>query len=102
MRDAQVRPYDSIDPNLFANCRYQRSHGSTKINLKGERGSQDQPRADKADRLLAPEILIDARFENQLGEAGLSRRHWQLLNLLEDGPRSRARTAEAERTLPAG
>ena len=32
--------------------------------------------------------LIDARFENQLGEAGLSRRHWQLLNLLEDGPRS--------------
>ena len=32
--------------------------------------------------------LIDAQFERQLGEAGLSRRHWQLLNLLEDGPRS--------------
>ena len=32
--------------------------------------------------------LIDAQFERQLGEAGLSRRQWQLLNLLEDGPRS--------------
>jgi hypothetical protein len=32
--------------------------------------------------------LIDARFERQLGDAGLSRREWQLLNLLEDGPRS--------------
>ena len=32
--------------------------------------------------------LIDAGFENQLGEAGLSRRQWQLLNLLEDGARS--------------
>lgn len=32
--------------------------------------------------------LIDARFERQLGDAGLSRRQWQLINLLEDGPRS--------------
>jgi DNA-binding MarR family transcriptional regulator len=32
--------------------------------------------------------LIDAQFERQLGEAKLSRRQWQLLNLLEDGPRS--------------
>jgi DNA-binding MarR family transcriptional regulator len=32
--------------------------------------------------------LIDAQFERQLGDAGLSRRQWQLLNLLEDGPRS--------------
>jgi DNA-binding MarR family transcriptional regulator len=32
--------------------------------------------------------LIDGEFERQLGEAGLSRRQWQLLNLLEDGPRS--------------
>jgi DNA-binding MarR family transcriptional regulator len=32
--------------------------------------------------------LIDEKFERQLGEAGLSRRQWQMLNLLEDGPRS--------------
>ena len=32
--------------------------------------------------------LIDGQFERQLGEAGLSRRQWQVLNLLEDGPRS--------------
>ena len=32
--------------------------------------------------------LIDGQLERQLGEAGLSRRQWQLLNLLEDGPRS--------------
>jgi DNA-binding MarR family transcriptional regulator len=32
--------------------------------------------------------LIDAQFERQLGDAGLSRRQWQLLNLLVDGPRS--------------
>lgn len=32
--------------------------------------------------------LIDAQFERQFGEAGLSRRQWQLLNLLDDGPRS--------------
>jgi len=32
--------------------------------------------------------LIDQQFERQLEEAGLSRRQWQLLNLLEDGPRS--------------
>jgi DNA-binding MarR family transcriptional regulator len=32
--------------------------------------------------------LIDAQFERQLEEAVLSRRQWQLLNLLEDGPRS--------------
>jgi hypothetical protein len=32
--------------------------------------------------------LIDGRFEQQLGEAGLSRRQWQLLNLLRDGLRS--------------
>jgi DNA-binding MarR family transcriptional regulator len=32
--------------------------------------------------------LIDGHFEGQLGDAGLSRRQWQLLNLLVDGPRS--------------
>jgi DNA-binding MarR family transcriptional regulator len=32
--------------------------------------------------------LIDAQFERQLSEAGLSRRQWQLINLLEAGPRS--------------
>ena len=32
--------------------------------------------------------LIDGQFELRLGDAGLSRRQWQLLNLLEDGPRS--------------
>jgi hypothetical protein len=32
--------------------------------------------------------LIDGQFERRLGDAGLSRRQWQLLNLLEDGPRS--------------
>src|SRR4029450_6201083 len=32
--------------------------------------------------------LIDAQFERQLEEAGLSRRQWELLNLLDDGPRS--------------
>jgi hypothetical protein len=32
--------------------------------------------------------LIDAQFERQLGDANLSRRQWQLLNLLENGPRS--------------
>jgi DNA-binding MarR family transcriptional regulator len=32
--------------------------------------------------------LIDQQFERQLQEAALSRRQWQLLNLLEDGPRS--------------
>ena len=32
--------------------------------------------------------LIDGQFERQLGDAGLSRRQWQVLNLLQDGPRS--------------
>ena len=32
--------------------------------------------------------LIDAEFERQLGEASLSRQQWQVLNLIEDGPRS--------------
>jgi DNA-binding MarR family transcriptional regulator len=32
--------------------------------------------------------LIDKHFELQLGNAGLSRRQWQLLNLLDDHPRS--------------
>ena len=32
--------------------------------------------------------LIDQQFERQLGEVGLSRRQWQLLNLLQNGPRS--------------
>jgi hypothetical protein len=32
--------------------------------------------------------LIDEEFERQLGEASLSRRQWQVLNLIEDGPRS--------------
>ena len=32
--------------------------------------------------------LIDGHFERQLGDAGLTRRQWQVLNLLKDGPRS--------------
>ena len=32
--------------------------------------------------------LIDWHFERQLGDAGLTRRQWQVVNLLEDGPRS--------------
>jgi DNA-binding MarR family transcriptional regulator len=32
--------------------------------------------------------LIDAEFVRQLSEASLSRRQWQLLNLIGDGPRS--------------
>jgi DNA-binding MarR family transcriptional regulator len=32
--------------------------------------------------------LIDGQFERQLGDAGLSRRQWQILNLLHDGARS--------------
>jgi DNA-binding MarR family transcriptional regulator len=32
--------------------------------------------------------LIDEQFEEQLGEAGLSRRQWQVINLLEGDPRS--------------
>jgi DNA-binding MarR family transcriptional regulator len=32
--------------------------------------------------------LIDEQFEQQLAEAGLSRRQWQVLSLLEEGPRS--------------
>jgi hypothetical protein len=32
--------------------------------------------------------LTDAEFERQLGDASLSRRQWQVLNLIEDGPRS--------------
>jgi hypothetical protein len=32
--------------------------------------------------------LIDRQFERHIGEAGISRRQWQLLNLVEDGPRS--------------
>jgi hypothetical protein len=32
--------------------------------------------------------LIDGQFESRLGDAGLSRRQWQILNLLHDGARS--------------
>ena len=32
--------------------------------------------------------LIDEQFEQQLGEAGLSRRQWQVINMLEGDPRS--------------
>jgi hypothetical protein len=32
--------------------------------------------------------LIDGQFERQLGNAGLSRRQWQILNLLQGGARS--------------
>jgi DNA-binding MarR family transcriptional regulator len=32
--------------------------------------------------------LIDEQFEQQLGQAGLSRRQWQVINLLEGDPRS--------------
>lgn len=32
--------------------------------------------------------LIDGQFESRLGDAGLSRPQWQILNLLHDGARS--------------
>jgi DNA-binding MarR family transcriptional regulator len=32
--------------------------------------------------------LIDGQFERELGDGGVSRRQWQVLNLLQDGPRS--------------
>jgi len=32
--------------------------------------------------------IIDRQFERHIAEAGISRRQWQLLNLLEDAPRS--------------
>jgi hypothetical protein len=32
--------------------------------------------------------LIDEQFDGQLSDAGLTRRQWQVLNLVEDGPRS--------------
>ena len=32
--------------------------------------------------------LIDGQFGSRLGDAGLSRRQWQILNLLHDGARS--------------
>jgi hypothetical protein len=32
--------------------------------------------------------LIDGQFERRLGDAGLSRRQWQILNLLQSGARS--------------
>lgn len=32
--------------------------------------------------------LIDGQFESRLGDAGLSRRQWQILKLLRDGARS--------------
>jgi DNA-binding MarR family transcriptional regulator len=32
--------------------------------------------------------LIDGQFESRLGDAGLSRRQWQILKLLHDGARS--------------
>ena len=32
--------------------------------------------------------LIDEQFERDLDDVGLSRRQWQLLNLLQDAPRS--------------
>jgi len=47
--------------------------------------------------------FIDKHFELQLGNAGLSRRQWQLLNLLEDHPRSVPELqAELEPFLQAG
>ena len=38
--------------------------------------------------LMKLDRLIDEQFEQQLGEAGLSRRQWQVINLLEGDPRS--------------
>jgi hypothetical protein len=40
--------------------------------------------------------LIEAHFEAALAESGTTRRDWQLLNLLSQGPRTRA---EAEKAL---
>jgi DNA-binding MarR family transcriptional regulator len=62
----------------------------TKINLWGVRQfmintGSERPIGywlEKLDRLL------DAQFEHQLRDAALSRRQWQLLSLLVDGPRS--------------
>ena len=38
--------------------------------------------------LKALDRLIDGQFESRLGDVGLSRRQWQILNLLHDGARS--------------
>ncbi|MET8775024.1 MarR family transcriptional regulator [Nocardia sp. NPDC004654] len=39
--------------------------------------------------------LIEARFDDDLAVGGLSRRHWQLLHSLSEGPRSAAELREA-------
>ncbi|HEU4909957.1 MAG TPA: hypothetical protein VFT17_13930, partial [Propionibacteriaceae bacterium] len=46
--------------------------------------------------------LIDAEFERQLGEASLSRRQWQVLSLIEDGPRSVPELESETETVFAG
>ncbi|WP_433683799.1 MarR family winged helix-turn-helix transcriptional regulator [Nocardia sp. CA-119907] len=38
--------------------------------------------------------LINARFEDDLAAAGLTRRHWQMLNSLAEGPRPSADVRE--------
>ncbi|WP_067847393.1 MarR family winged helix-turn-helix transcriptional regulator [Nocardia lijiangensis] len=39
--------------------------------------------------------LIEARFDDDLAAGGLSRRHWQLLHTLSEGPRSADELREA-------
>lgn len=39
--------------------------------------------------------LIERQFEVALADAGLSRRHWQVLNVLNEAPAGRAAVAEA-------
>ncbi|MCP2316785.1 Winged helix DNA-binding domain [Nocardia amikacinitolerans] len=39
--------------------------------------------------------LIEARFDDDLAAGGLSRRHWQLLHSLSEGPRSAEELREA-------
>jgi DNA-binding MarR family transcriptional regulator len=41
--------------------------------------------------------LIDDRFEALLGDAGLTRRHWQVLNLIAESPRELGQVDDAVR-----
>ena len=67
---------------------------TTKINwqdqLVGERGVSSMINIDRPIGYWLKKLdrLIDNHFDLQLSNAGLTRRQWQLLNLLENHPRS--------------
>ena len=67
---------------------------TTKINwqdqLVGERGVSSMINIDRPIGYWLKKLdrLIDNHFDLQLSNAGLTRRQWQLLNLLENDPRS--------------